>query len=325
MKNELYQISGQDALKQLDSRADGLTDAEIRERQQKYGFNELAETGKKSVLRIFAEQWKDFLVMILIVAAIISAALGDIESMVVILVVLAMNAILGTVQQVKADQSLESLKQLSAPNAKVIRDGKNLVIPSREVVPGDIVMLEAGDYICADGRIIENAGMKINESALTGESLSVEKRGGSHRRGGAAGDRKNMVFSGSYVTYGRGAFVVSGTGMHTEVGKIAQLMKNTSESKTPLQVSLDQFGKKLSLLIMIICAVVFLLSVLRGEEIMSAFLFAIALAVACHSGGIELHRDHRVGVRNQEDGERACHYPQTAGCGRPGKRFRDLL
>ena len=170
MKNELYQISGQDALKQLDSRADGLTDAEIRERQQKYGFNELAETGKKSVLRIFAEQWKDFLVMILIVAAIISAALGDIESMVVILVVLAMNAILGTVQQVKADQSLESLKQLSAPNAKVIRDGKNLVIPSREVVPGDIVMLEAGDYICADGRIIENAGMKINESALTGEA-----------------------------------------------------------------------------------------------------------------------------------------------------------
>ena len=252
MKNELYQISGQDALKQLDSRADGLTDAEIRERQQKYGFNELAETGKKSVLRIFAEQWKDFLVMILIVAAIISAALGDIESMVVILVVLAMNAILGTVQQVKADQSLESLKQLSAPNAKVIRDGKNLVIPSREVVPGDIVMLEAGDYICADGRIIENAGMKINESALTGESLSVEKEDVPIEGEAPLGDRKNMVFSGSYVTYGRGAFVVSGTGMHTEVGKIAQLMKNTSESKTPLQVSLDQFGKKLSLLIMMV-------------------------------------------------------------------------
>ena len=276
----LYQISGKDALTRLESRESGLSSAEVQERQEKYGYNELAETGKKSVLRIFAEQWKDFLVMILIAAAIISAVLGDWESMLVILIVLAMNAVLGTVQQVKADQSLESLKQLSAPSAKVVRDGKNLVIPSREVVPGDIIMLEAGDYICADGRIIENAGMKINESALTGESLSVEKEDLPIEGNAALGDRKNMVFSGSYVTYGRGSFVVSDTGMHTEVGKIAQLMKNTSESKTPLQVSLDQFGKKLSLLILIICAVVFGLSVFRGEDIVSAFLFAVALAVA---------------------------------------------
>lgn len=280
MQEKLYQISGKDAVARLNSRESGLTPEEVRRRQEEIGYNELAEAGKKSVLRIFAEQWKDFLVMILIVAAIISAVLGDWESMLVILIVLAMNAVLGTVQQVKADQSLESLKQLSAPNAKVIRDGKNLVIPSREVVPGDIVMLEAGDYICADGRIIENAGMKINESALTGESLSVEKEDLPIEGEVALGDRKNMVFSGSYVTYGRGAFVVSETGMNTEVGKIAQLMKNTSESRTPLQVSLDQFGKKLSLLILIICGVVFLLSVLRGEKIMSAFLFAVALAVA---------------------------------------------
>ena len=201
--------------------------------------------------------------------------------MVVILAVITMNAILGTVQTVKAEASLDSLKQMSAPTAKVLRDGKILQIPGREVVPGDVVVLEAGDAVCADGRLLECASLKTAEAALTGESLPVEKLTDPIPGDAPLGDRKNMVFSGSFVTYGRGRFLVTSTGMDTEMGKIAALLKSTSEKKTPLQVSLDQFGKKLSIGILVLCALIFAVSVLvQGENIMSAFLFAIALAVA---------------------------------------------
>ena len=219
--------------------------------------------------------------VILILAAIVSAVLGDVESTVVILAVITMNAILGTVQTVKAAASLDSLKQMSAPTAKVVRDGHVLQIPGREVVPGDVVVLEAGDSVCADGRLLESASLKCAESALTGESLPVEKD--IHEIEGEVplGDRKNMVFSGSFVTYGRARFLVTATGMNTEMGKIAALLKSTEEKKTPLQVSLDQFGRKLSIGILIICAVLFGVSVfLRHENVMNAFLFAVALAVA---------------------------------------------
>ena len=192
-----------------------------------------------------------------------------------------LNAVLGTVQTVKAAASLDSLKKMSAPTAKVVRDGGILQIPGREVVPGDVVVLEAGDFVCADGRLLECASLKCAESALTGESLPVEKDLQEIRGEAPLGDRKNMVFSGSFVTYGRARFLVTDTGMSTEMGKIATLLKNTEEKKTPLQISLDQFGRKLSIGILVICAVLFAVSVFwRREDVMNAFLFAVALAVA---------------------------------------------
>ena len=210
----------------------------------------------------------------------ISGFLGDIESAIVILIVITINAILGTVQTVKAEQSLNSLKELSSPSAKVLRDGKIIEIPSKEVTIGDEVHLEAGDYIPADGRIIENASMKVDESALTGESLAVEKQTDIIDGQVALGDRTNMVYSGSFVTYGRGKFLVTAIGMETEVGKIAQLLKSTEEKKTPLQVNLDNFGKKLSIIIIVFCAILFGLNIYQGGNIGDAFMFAVALAVA---------------------------------------------
>ena len=257
-----------------------LTSEQARQNQEKYGFNELVEGKKKSTLQIFLEQYKDFLVIILIIAAIVSGFLGDFESAIVILVVITMNAILGTVQTLKAEQSLDALKQMSAPEAKVIRDGVVKQIPSREVTIGDRVLLEAGDCVPADGKLIECASLKVDESALTGESLSVEKSLDEVPEGAALGDQTNRVFSGSFVTYGRAAFEVTAIGMGTEVGKIASLLKNTSEKRTPLQVNLDDFGKKLSILIIVFCAILFGISIFRGDQPGDAFLFAVALAVA---------------------------------------------
>lgn len=275
-----YQKSKETLLAELNSSENGLSSIQAKIHQEKYGKNELIEEKSKSIFMIFLEQFKDFLVIILIAAAIVSAILGDIESTVVIFAVITLNAVLGTIQTVKAVKSLNSLKELSAPNAKVLRDGTTVMIPSDQVTVGDIVLLEAGDFICADGRIIENASLKINESALTGESLNVEKSDETFNNELPLADRINMVYSGSFVTYGRGKFLVTDIGMNTEVGKIAGLINSAKERKTPLQSNLDNFGKKLSIGILIICALVFGLSVFRGEKIMNAFLFAVALAVA---------------------------------------------
>ena len=275
-----YQMSGEETLKEINGSLEPLTTEQVKEHQEKYGPNALVEGKKKTTLQIFLEQYKDFLVIILIIAAIVSGFLGDVESTVVILVVITMNAILGTVQTVKAEQSLESLKKLSGPEAKVLRDGNVVPIPSSEVTVGDRVMLDAGDYIPADGRLLECASLKVDESALTGESLGVEKTTDTIEGDVPLGDRVNMVYSGSFVTYGRGSFVVTGIGMETEVGKIASLLKTTSEKRTPLQINLDQFGQKLSILILIFCGLLFGISVFRGDAIGDAFLFAVALAVA---------------------------------------------
>ena len=277
---EFYQMTEEDVRLQINGSQEPLTDGQVIANREKYGPNELAEGKKKSTLRIFLEQFRDFLVIILIIAAIVSGALGDIESTIVILVVITINAVLGTVQTLKAEQSLDSLKKMSAPEAKVFRNGQFTKIPASEITVGDIVSLEAGDFVPADGRIIANAGMKIDESALTGESLGVEKDLAVIEGQAPLGDRLNMVYSGSFVTYGRGEFIVTSIGMQTEVGKIATLLKTTSEKKTPLQVNLDNFGKKLSILILIFCGVLFGISVFRGEPIGDAFMFAIALAVA---------------------------------------------
>ncbi len=279
MKN-YYEMTRDDVLLDINGSTSPLSPEQIKENQQKFGPNELMEEKETPVWQIFIEQFKDFLVIILIIAAIVSGLLGEAESAIVILVVITMNAILGTVQTVKATQSLKSLKNMSAPEAKVFRDGAVKHVPSREVTIGDIVMLEAGDCVPADGRIIENASLKVDESALTGESLSVEKNDDVIEGEVPLGDRTNMVFSGSFVSYGRGSFVVTAIGMDTEVGKIAGLLKSTSEKKTPLQQNLDDFGKKLSIIILIFCAILFGLSVFRGESAGEAFLFAVALAVA---------------------------------------------
>lgn len=278
---EYYQMSRTEAQKSVNGSTHPLSEDQIKKNQQKYGPNALVEEKKKSILQIFLEQYKDFLVIILIVAAIVSGLLGETESAIVILVVITMNAILGTVQTVKAEQYLDSLKAMSGPEAKVFRNGDVIKVPSSEVTIGDIVMLEAGDYVPADGRILENASLKVDESALTGESLGVDKT--EEEISGQdvpLGDRTNMVYSGSFVSYGRGSFLVTAIGMETEVGKIAKLLKSTSEKKTPLQMNLDNFGQKLSILILVFCAILFGISVFRGESIGDAFLFAVALAVA---------------------------------------------
>lgn len=275
-----YQETAKTVLERVNSRGTGLTGEEVNKTRERCGWNELAEGKKKSIPQIFLEQYKDFLVLILIASAIISGILGDAESAAVIVIVITINAILGTVQTVKAEQSLQSLKNLSGPEAKVLRDGSAVIIPARELVVGDVILLEAGDMVPADGRLIENASLKINESALTGESLAVEKSTAAISEDVPLGDRTNMLFSGSFVTYGRGKAVVTDIGMETEVGRIAGLLKSTSEKQTPLQANLEDFGKKLSVLILVFCGILFAINVFRGENIGSAFMFAVALAVA---------------------------------------------
>ena len=277
---KIYQQTVKEVLDRVESRESGLTDEEVKRSREACGWNELTEGKKKSILQIFGEQYKDFLVLILIASAVISGILGDVESAAVIMIVITMNAVLGTVQTVKAEQSLQSLKKLSGPQAKVLRDDAVVLLPARELVVGDVILLEAGDMIPADGRLIENASLKVDESALTGESLAVEKNIDPILEEAALGDRSNMMFSGSFVTYGHGRVVVTDIGMQTEVGKIAGLLKTTSEKQTPLQVSLEEFGKKLSILILVFCGILFAVNVFRGEKISSAFMFAVALAVA---------------------------------------------
>ena len=204
----LWEKNRMELFRELDCGEEGLTAAQSAERLKRYGPNELQVGVRKSTLRIFLEQFADFLVIILILAAAVSAVLGDVESMLVILAVITMNAVLGTVQTVKAAASLDSLKRMSAPTAKVLRDGRMVQVPGREVVPGDVVLLEAGDAICADGRLLECASLKCAESALTGESLPVEKDMAPIEGEVPLGDRRNMVFSGCFVTYGRGKFLV---------------------------------------------------------------------------------------------------------------------
>lgn len=279
-QKEDWNYSTQELLQKFDVTEQGLNNDRVEETRRQTGENILQEGKKKSTLEVFLDQFCDLLVVILIIAAIISMFSGNVESTIVILLVLIMNAVLGTVQHIKAQRSLESLKQLSAPNAKVIRNGVKQEIPSKEIVPGDIVMLEAGDMIVADGRILHNYSLQVNESSLTGESTNVEKTDMVIEGKVALADRVNMVYSGSLVTYGRAQVLVTGTGMKTELGKIAGLMNAAKERKTPLQESLDKFSGRLAMLIMIICAVVFGLCIYRKMTILDSLLFAVALAVA---------------------------------------------
>jgi ATPase, P-type (transporting), HAD superfamily, subfamily IC len=278
---ESYKKSVEGVMSELNVSSSGLVTEEVVKRREEHGFNELKDGGKKNIFQVFIDQFKDLLVLILIAAAVISMFLGNIESALVIFAVVILNAVLGTVQHIKAEQSLNSLKALSSPIARVQRDGKKVEISSREVVLGDILFLEAGDYISADGRIIDNYSIQVNESSLTGESESVLKIANIINEDNVSiGDRKNMLFAGSLVTYGRAAIVVTDIGMSTELGKVATLLENTKEKKTPLQVNLDDFGKKLATIILGICALIFALNMYRGYEVIDSFMFAVALAVA---------------------------------------------
>lgn len=275
-----YQRDVQEVLEEVSSNPEGLTQQEVVKRGAVYGKNELLEHKPMHPCFIFLSQFKDLLVIILIAAAMISMVSGESESTIVILAVITMNAILGTIQSVKAQKSLDSLKMLSNPHSRVIREGKTMEVNSNDIMVGDIMLLEAGDIVGADARIIKNYSLQVNESALSGEVESVHKEVATISEECGIGDQKNMVFSSGLVTYGRAVCVVTAIGMKTEIGKIATLMNTTKERKTPLQRTLDEFSKKLSIAIIIICIFVFVLNVLQDATMIDAMMFAVALAVA---------------------------------------------
>lgn len=275
-----YQKDSVQVLNDLDSNLTGLTQEEVTSRLKNYGRNVLKEKPKTPTWKLFLESFKDPLVIILLVAAMTQVFLGDTVESLIIFAVLGINAVLGVVQTKKADSSLDSLKKLSVPEAKVIRNNEKLTISSQELVPGDIVLLEAGDYVPADGRIIESQTLKVIEGMLTGESEPVLKDADTINEESSLGDQKNMVFSGSMVVYGRATYVVTSCGMNTQVGKIANLLETAENKQTPLQQKLDDFGKKLGVAIVILAALIFALEVFRGGDLMNSFMFAIAIAVA---------------------------------------------
>lgn len=279
--SEFHQQSSVEVMEKLEVTNEGLSDYDVQIKQEEYGLNILTEGKKISTLAVFFQQFKDLLVIILMVAAVISLLLGEVESTIVIMIVVILNAILGTVQHMKAERSLDNLKALTSPTAKVIRNNQIVEIRSEEIVVGDILLLEAGDYVSADGRLLESHFLQINESSLTGESLAVAKSTDPIQGDNITiGDKSNMVFSGSFVTNGRGTVIVTAIGMETEIGKIANLLDTAMEKKTPLQVSLDHFGENLALGITLICLFIFTIDLVRGRALVESFMFAVSLAVA---------------------------------------------
>ena len=287
-----YQKNIDDVKKELSTDIEkGLSSKQVEEKQQNVGFNELKARKKKSLIVRFLEQFKDFMIIVLIIAAIVSGVVGvlqgeGITDTIIILIVVIVNAIIGVAQENKAEKSLEALQKLSAHASKVIRNGKMMVIPSRELVPGDVVVLETGDYVPADLRIIEAINLKSQESALTGESVPVEKTIDTINEEVGIGDRTNMLFSSSLITYGRGKGIVVETGMNTEVGKIAEIINSSEEGTTPLQEKLNKLGKILGIAALAICVVIFIIGLLYGKEPIHMFMTAVSLAVAAIPEGL---------------------------------------
>lgn len=287
-KKKWYKMSSDGVIKELNVDVNkGLTEEEVKDRREKYGSNELREEEGTTLLQRFLNQFKDFMVIILIIAAIISGALGEISDTIIIFIVVLLNATLGFIQENKAEQSLRALKSMATPQAKVIRNGRIVEVKSIEIVPGDIVILEAGDFVPADGRIIENANLMIEESALTGESVPVTKSIDIPEGDDVPiGDRRNMVYSTSLVTHGRGKIAVTGTGMNTEIGKIAELLKSQEEMKTPLQIKLEGLGKWLGIIALAVCVLIFILGTIQGRPVFDMFMIAVSLAVAAIPEGL---------------------------------------
>ncbi|HGJ66533.1 TPA: calcium-translocating P-type ATPase, PMCA-type [bacterium] len=261
--------------------AKGLLPEEVKIRLEKYGLNELEEKKKKTIPAMLFDQFKDFMIIVLIAAAIVSGAIGELSDSIAILVIVIINAIIGFVQEYRAEKAMSALKSMASPTAIVIRDGLTTNIPASDIVPGDIVILEAGNIVPADIRLTEIANLKVEEAALTGESMPVEKNIETLQDENLSlGDRKNMVYKGTIVTYGRGQGIVTETGMKTELGKIASMLQNEEETKTPLQKRLTKFSQKLAIAILAICVIVFVFGIMRGEPIILMLLTSISLAVA---------------------------------------------
>ena len=293
MEKKWFNKTVQEVEKELGTSADkGLNQNQVEESAKKYGLNELQGKKKDSLLKKFIAQFKDFSIIVLIIAAIVSGIVGVVEGegitdTIIILIVVFLNAIIGIIQESKAEKSLEALKKLSSHAAKVIRNGKEQVIPARELVPGDLVVIETGDYVAADLRIIEAINLKSQESSLTGESVPVEKT--TEKIDGqeiGLGDRKNMLFSSSLITYGRGKAIVVDTGMNTEVGKIAGMLDQAEKQETPLQKRLNSLGKTLGIACLAICAAIFAIGLIQGKPIIDMFMTAVSLAVAVIPEGL---------------------------------------
>ena len=269
----------------------GLTDEQVKQNREKYGFNELKAANKKSLFQRFLDQFKDFMIIILIIAAIVSGVVGYVQGegfadSIIIMIVVIVNAIIGVAQESKAEKSLEALQKLSDHASKVLRNGNVSVIPARELVPGDIVMIDTGDYIPADLRIVDSVNLKSQEASLTGESLPIEKQSQALEGEVGIGDRINMLFSSSLVTYGRGKGIVVETGMNTEVGKIAGIINSTEKQETPLQIKLNALGKTLGIVALAICFVIFGLGLIQGKPVINMFMTAVSLAVAAIPEGL---------------------------------------
>ena len=285
-KINYYNLEINEALQELDSSEKGLTNEEAASRLEKYGLNKLDEGHKKTIPGIFASQFKDLMIWILIVAGIISGFLGEWIDASIILFVVILNAILGTIQESKAEAALEALKKMSAPFTFVIRKGINKKIPATEIVPGDIVILNAGDSLPADVRLIQSASLKIDESPLTGESVPEEKNIKAISGDVSLGDRENMAFMSTNITYGRGQGLVVATGMDTEMGKIAKGLSAPSKETTPLQQKLNQISNILSIGVVVIAIIIFIIGLISGRELLEVFLTSVSLAVAAIPEGL---------------------------------------
>ncbi|MBQ8852478.1 MAG: HAD-IC family P-type ATPase, partial [Oscillibacter sp.] len=291
----LHHLSAEEALRALESdAARGLTEAQVLERRERHGENRLRQKKKKSILGRFLEQFKDAMILILLAAAAVSFAVacaegdaGEFFEPLLILLIVVLNAVMGVMQESKAEKALEALKSLSAPHARVLREGEERIIEASELVPGDILRLEAGDFVPADARLLVSASLKSEESALTGESVPSEKDAGAEVGEAAPlGDRATMVFSGCSITYGTAAAVVTATGMATEMGKIAGLLEGEAEGQTPLQAKLAQLGRFLGFLALGACGIIFAVGLLNGIPALEIFMTAVSLAVSAIPEGL---------------------------------------
>ena len=283
-----FNQSIENVVKELKSDVDnGLTKEEADKRIKEFGENQLKEKETRGILQMFFDQFKDFLILILIAASAISILVGEVKDAVIILAIVILNAVLGVFQENRASNALKALKNMAAPQAKVLREANLEKIPSSDLVPGDIVLLEAGDYIPADLRLIESVNLKIEEAALTGESVPVEKFADEIvDKDAGIGDRVNSAFMSTVVTYGRGKGIVVGTGMNTEIGKVATMLESVGEEQTPLQKKLNQLGKLLGIVCLAICSIIFILGLIRGQEILTIFMTSVSLAVAAIPEGL---------------------------------------
>lgn len=284
-----YQESTEQLFQTFDSNEEGLSKEQVKTALEKNGFNELKAKEQTPTWKLFLETFKDTMVIVLLIVAVIQMIMGSTIESIVIFAVLIINSIVSVIQTKKAEDSLDALKKLSSPSAKVLRENEATMIPAREVVPGDIILLDAGDFVPADGRLLEAGSLKIDEGMLTGESVPAEKEVTTLHQTAQVGDRVNMVFSGTLVVYGRGKFLVTNTGTTTEIGKVANLLNNATTSATPLQRNLDRFSQKLGIAILILSIVIFGIQTARifiegtsdiWPSVINAFMFAVAVAVA---------------------------------------------